>query len=93
MQQPHPLSVSARAEYVDLYLIHFPIAFVHTANPRGAPIDPATGKVMFDKVPISETWRALEECVDAGLVKNLGVSNFAPQLLTDLLSYARCVSV
>ena len=41
------------------------------------------------RVPISETWQAMEELVAAGLVKNIGVSNFGTSLLRDLLSYAK----
>ncbi len=56
--------------------------------PRGAD-----GKVIFDKVPLSETWAAMEALVDAGLVRNIGVANFGSQLLNDLLSYARYVEL
>ena len=72
------------------YLIHFPIAFAHVEGTirSGSPRD-ADGKVVFDKVPIADTWRAMEALVDAGLVRNIGVCNFSSQLLLDVLSYAR----
>jgi D-xylose reductase len=43
----------------------------------------------FERTPISETWRAMEDLVKSGLVRNIGVSNFGTSLLRDLLSYAR----
>ena len=47
------------------------------------------GTVEQDKVPIRETWECLEQLVDEGTVKSIGVSNFQAQLLYDLDSYAR----
>jgi D-xylose reductase len=44
--------------------------------------------VELARVPIVETWRAMEELVGAGLVCNIGVCNFNTALLRDLLSYA-----
>ena len=40
-------------------------------------------------VSYQETWHALEELVDAGLVKAIGVSNLTAGLLHDVLTYAR----
>ena len=42
-----------------------------------------------EPVPLRETWEALEELVDAGLIRHLGVSNMSSVLLMDLLKYAR----
>jgi D-xylose reductase len=79
-------------EYLDLYLVHFPIAMAFVPfeekYPAESPRD-AAGKVRFARVPMHATWGALEELHTAGLVRNLGVSNFNAQLLVDLLSYAR----
>ncbi|KAJ9144574.1 putative Aldo-keto reductase [Pleurostoma richardsiae] len=79
--------------YIDLYMIHFPVALKY--------IDPAVRRypawwmdddrkvVQLDKVPIRETWEALEQLVDEGVARSIGVSNFQAQLLYDLVSYAR----
>ena len=42
-----------------------------------------------DGATIEETWRALEACVDAGLTKAIGVSNYSTADLKHLLSFAR----
>lgn len=82
-------------DYLDLYLIHFPIAqrFVPLEQryPPGWFFDPdAESPAMeLDRVPIAETWEAMEGLVDAGLVKNIGVCNFGVSLLRDLLNVAR----
>ncbi len=82
-------------DYLDLYLIHFPIATKYVSfekrYPPGWFFDPeaAYPKMEFDAVPIIETWQAMEELVDAGLVKNIGVCNFTTGLLTDLINQSR----
>lgn len=81
-------------DYLDLYLIHFPIAlkFVpfETRYPPGWFFDPSAAEPRMEpvRIPIAETWRAMEELQRAGLVRHIGVSNFNVSLLRDLLSYA-----
>jgi diketogulonate reductase-like aldo/keto reductase len=76
-------------EYLDLYMIAFPIAWKNTGkNVCDVPKD-VSGKVKLDFVPLAETWSAMEELVDAGLVKSIGLANFSSQLISDLLSYCR----
>lgn len=47
------------------------------------------GTVTTDKVPIRETWEAMEELIDNGLARSIGVSNFQAQSIYDILTYAR----
>jgi diketogulonate reductase-like aldo/keto reductase len=65
-------------EYLDLYLIHWPVAWEPNTNPS-----------VRAKIPLQQTWVEMEKLVDAGLVKSIGVSNYTVALLDDLLSYAR----
>ena len=82
-------------EHVDLYLIHFPIAlrFVpfEKRYPPGwffEPDDP-TPRMEPAAVPLNETWGAMERLVEAGLVRNIGVSNCNVALLRELLITAK----
>ena len=82
-------------EQLDLYLIHFPIAQKYVPfdlrYPPGWFVDPAAENPHMEevRVPISETWQAMEELIDSGLVKHIGICNFGTSLLRDLLAYAR----
>ncbi len=84
-----------QVDYLDLYLIHFPIALKHVPHDQLYPADwiydlnAECPKMELDNVPISETWKAMEELVEEGLVRNIGVCNFSTGLIHDLLSYAK----
>ncbi|TWU47998.1 aldo/keto reductase [Rubripirellula reticaptiva] len=81
-------------DYLDLYLIHFPIAqaYVPIAEryPPGWFADPnaAAPKVETEAIPIVDTWRAMEDLVREGLVRDIGVCNFGVSLLRDLQNQA-----
>lgn len=85
--------------YLDLYLIHFPIAqrhipmseIVHPCFWEDAEQTKVTEQV---PVPIQETWQALEELVITkdkpdGILRSIGVANFNAMLLYDVLRYAK----
>lgn len=82
-------------DYVDLYLIHFPIALKFVPFEDRYPPewfnDPSSEKpgMVTEAVPIRETWEAMESLVDAGLAKNIGVCNFGVSLIRDMLAYAK----
>ncbi len=84
-----------KLDYLDLYLIHFPIALQYVPLEERYPpewvFDPsdAVPRMKFARVPLAETWGAMESLVDAGLVKHIGICNFNTTALRDLLSYAR----
>ena len=83
-----------KLDYLDLYLVHFPIAQRFVPFEERYPpewfFDPSATapKIETAAVPIAETWEAMESLVSSGLVKRIGVCNFGCSLLRDLLSYA-----
>ena len=60
-------------DYLDLYLIHFPISYER--GEEKLPKNP-DGTMRYAYIPLTDTWKAMEELVDAGLVKHIGLSNF-----------------
>ncbi|MEH6910878.1 MAG: aldo/keto reductase [Oceanicoccus sp.] len=81
-------------DYLDSYLIHFPIAlpFVpfDTRYPPEWIYDPQASQpeMKTDPIPLFETWKAMESLVEQGLVNTIGVCNYNTGLLNDLMSYA-----
>jgi|TARA_B110000305_G_scaffold230835_1_gene283538 D-xylose reductase len=82
-------------DYIDLYLVHFPIALSYVDFNHRYPAewidDPSAENpgMELDAVPLSETWGAMEQLVQNGLVRQIGVCNYSASLLHDLMSYAR----
>ena len=82
-------------DYLDLYLVHFPIALAHvpfeTRYPPEWVHDPdaEVPTMRESNVPLEETWHAMEALVARELVHAVGVCNYNVALLRDLLNYAR----
>lgn len=76
--------------YVDLLLIHWPMAFEENIENGGntdlCPIDLATNKIKYSSVTIEETWLGMEDVKDAKLSKSIGVSNFNHIQIDKILS-------
>ncbi|KAF8591982.1 Aldo/keto reductase [Ramaria rubella] len=90
-------------DYVDLYLIHWPIAFepngdlshIDPSDPTqseaelGVKVHEGTDRPIVTDLNLVATWRAMEALVDAGKVRSIGVSNFSTKHLNELLPHAR----
>jgi alcohol dehydrogenase (NADP+) len=76
-----------RLDYLDLYLIHTPFAFQ-----PGDDQDPRdqNGNVLYDKgVTLLDTWRALENLVDHGSCRAIGLSDITLNELLPIYESAR----
>lgn len=71
--------------YVDLYLIHWPMAFAEDGD-SFKPTDPSTGKIRFSDIHYTETWQGMEDVKDAGLAKSIGVSNFNHEMTGNIFA-------
>ena len=73
-------------DYLDLYLIHTPFAFQ-----PGEEQDPrdTDGNVIYDKgVKLLDTWGALEELVDEGKCKAIGLSDLGLEKVKEIFEAA-----
>lgn len=76
-------------DYIDLYLIHFPIPTKRTDKDSNTfPIE--EGKLLIDEdVDFVKTWTVMESFVDLGLVKSIGLSNFNSEQIQRIYDKAR----
>lgn len=70
-----------KLEYLDLYLIHWPVAWTHNLNFPKKQAD----LIPLSELPILDTWLELEKLKNEGLIRAIGVSNFNIPKLKNLL--------
>jgi D-xylose reductase len=81
-------------EYLDLYMVHFPIATQFIPMEERYPpgwTGANSDRMEMARVPMQETWTAMELLVARGLVRNIGLCNVDSAGLRDVLSYANIV--
>jgi len=68
-----------RLEFLDLYLVHWPIAFE-----KGVGFPRSGDEILsLEERPLEETWAGMQATREAGLTRHIGVSNFSvPKLKT-----------
>jgi alcohol dehydrogenase (NADP+) len=69
-------------EYLDLYLIHWPVAF----KPDVSFPEKAEDFLSLEEVPLIETWKEMIKAKEQGMVKHIGVSNFSIEKLEELMN-------
>ena len=77
--------------YLDLCLIHWPMCFAQVDDTLW-PTD-ANGKIIAGDVDYVEAYQGLEDCLKAGLVKSIGISNFTRAQVERLLANTSVVPV
>ncbi|NBK20883.1 MAG: aldo/keto reductase [Spirochaetia bacterium] len=74
-------------DYLDLYLVHWPFPNFHPPKCDVTARNPDARPYIHEE--FMETWRAMEELVDQGLVKHIGTSNMSRAKLELLLADCR----
>lgn len=65
---------------MDLYLIHWPVRLKEESG-----VCLRFTKESLLELDINGTWAAMEECYRQGLARSIGVSNFGPKKLSQIL--------
>ncbi|KAK8601266.1 hypothetical protein V6N13_059012 [Hibiscus sabdariffa] len=71
-----------RLEYLDLYLIHWPV------SSKPGIYEFPIKQEDFLAMDFKAVWKAMEDCQRLGLTKSIGVSNFSCKKLADILAFA-----
>ncbi|CAN4111800.1 unnamed protein product [Withania somnifera] len=79
-----------RLDYLDLYLVHFPVATRHTGVGTTGSALGEDGVLDIDTtISLETTWHGMENLVSLGLVRSIGISNYDIFLTRDCLAYSK----
>ncbi|KAJ5176109.1 uncharacterized protein N7482_001986 [Penicillium canariense] len=75
-------------DYVDLYLMHWPLAMNPNGNHPIFPKLPDGSRDIVHEHSHVTTWKSMEKLVGSGKARAIGVSNYSVQYLEELLAQA-----
>ncbi|CAF4924058.1 unnamed protein product [Rotaria sp. Silwood1] len=78
-----------RLDYVDLYLMHWPIAFKNMKENPWSQNEDKTIRYYDENITLADTWKSMEKLVDLKLVRSIGLSNFKSSEIDEILKIAR----
>lgn len=71
-----------KLDYLDLYLIHWPVAF----KPGVGFATHREEYYTYQDVPLAQTWKAIQDQKTSGLTRHIGVSNFNQIKLREIMA-------
>jgi len=78
-------------EYVDLYLMHWPVPMNPNGNHPLFPKHPDGSRDIDTEWPHWKTWKEMEKLLKTGKTKAIGVSNYSVKYLEELLPHCEVV--
>jgi glycerol 2-dehydrogenase (NADP+) len=78
-------------DYLDLYLIHWPVPLNPKGNHPVFPLLPDGKRDVDHAWKLADTWKQMEDVLKKGKVKSIGVSNFSQKKLEEILPTAEVI--
>ncbi|GJD03827.1 aldo/keto reductase [Colletotrichum higginsianum] len=78
-------------DYVDLFLVHWPVAMNPNGNHDRFPTKPDGSRDIIHSHSHVDTWKSVEKLLDTGKVRSIGVCNYSVKYLEELLPQAKVV--
>ncbi|KAF5356794.1 hypothetical protein D9756_006766 [Leucocoprinus leucothites] len=80
-------------DYLDLYLIHWPVPLNPKGNHPVFPLLPDGKRDVDHAWKLADTWKQMEDVLKKGKVRSIGVSNFSQAKLEEILTTAEITPV